>query len=181
MTTNCIIEPRNSYAARIFTTGEVGWSGVGHVAGGPGQAKDFSAIIKAAQVRAAPGWPTNLLWHAAGCAPAPVTACPQACARQRRWIAGASCCLACRQLPQEAPGFTSEPEDEGKEAQTVLTGFARNAVLGVAGEVIKAVQEGHLKHIFLIGEGRALGWPGAGGSSAALLAALPSPQLLLSL
>ena len=25
------------------------------------------------------------------------------------------------------------------------------AVLGVAGEVVKAVQEGHLKHIFLVG------------------------------
>ena len=50
MTTNCIIEPRQSYSGRIFTTGEVGWSGVGHVNGGPNQRKDFSAIIKAAQV-----------------------------------------------------------------------------------------------------------------------------------
>ncbi|KAL4422506.1 hypothetical protein ABPG75_008703 [Micractinium tetrahymenae] len=52
---------------------------------------------------------------------------------------------------QEAPGFASEPEDNGEQPKTVLTGFARNAVLGVAGEVVKAVQEGHLKHIFLIG------------------------------
>ncbi|KAL4431026.1 hypothetical protein ABPG75_006282 [Micractinium tetrahymenae] len=53
------------------------------------------------------------------------------------------------QKAQEMPGFTHEPP-EG-EAKFVTTGFARNAVLGVAGEVVKAVQEGHLKHIFLIG------------------------------
>ena len=33
----------------------------------------------------------------------------------------------------------------------MLTGFARNAVLGVAGEVVKAVKGGQLRHIFLIG------------------------------
>ncbi len=71
----------------------------------------------------------------------------------------APCCLlASGALPpfgfmlQEAPGFVSEPEDQGEQPKTVTTGFARNAVLGVAGEVVKAVQEGHLKHIFLIGE-----------------------------
>ena len=50
---------------------------------------------------------------------------------------------------QELPGFEYEPSES--EAKFVTTGFARNAVLGVAGEVVKAVQEGHLKHIFLIG------------------------------
>jgi hypothetical protein len=49
----------------------------------------------------------------------------------------------------EMPGFAWEPKEE--EVKTVMTGFARNAVLGVAGEVVKAVQEGHLKHIFLVG------------------------------
>ena len=49
---NCIVEPRITYKDRIFTTGEVGWAGVGHVHGGAGQKKDFSAIIKAAQVGA---------------------------------------------------------------------------------------------------------------------------------
>eukprot|EP00887_Chlorella_sp_A99_P004561 scaffold84.g4561.t1 len=100
MTTNCIIEPRASYAARIFTTGEVGWEGVAHVPGGPRQRKDFSAVIAAAQ---------------------------------------------------EMPGFAWQPEEEGQAPATVTTGYARNAVLGAAGEVGKAVQEGHLKHIFLIG------------------------------
>ena len=33
----------------------------------------------------------------------------------------------------------------------MTTGFARNAVLSVAGDVVKAVQDGHLKHIFLVG------------------------------
>lgn len=50
-------------------------------------------------------------------------------------------------LPQALPGFTEEPA----EPKFVLTGFARNAVLGVAGEVVDAVKQGHLKHIFLIG------------------------------
>jgi hypothetical protein len=50
MTTNCISEPRSSYADRMFTTGEVGWAGVTHIEGKPGQAKDFSSLIKMAQV-----------------------------------------------------------------------------------------------------------------------------------
>lgn len=98
MTTNCIIEPRHSYSDRIFTTGEVGWSGVPHIEGEMGKTKDYSKVIEKAQ---------------------------------------------------ELPGFEWEPEES--EAKFVTTGFARNAVLGVAGEVVKAVQEGHLKHIFLIG------------------------------
>lgn len=49
--------------------------------------------------------------------------------------------------PQALPGFTEEPA----EPKFVLTGFARNAVLGVAGQVVDAVKQGHLKHIFLIG------------------------------
>ena len=91
MTTNCIIEPKSSYADRIWTTGEVssssrgssgraggvegaappamqlehpispahaspahvqvGWPGVGHIAGKPGETKDYSAIIEKAKVR----------------------------------------------------------------------------------------------------------------------------------
>jgi hydroxylamine reductase len=98
MTTNCIIEPRQSYKDRIFTTGEVGWSGVSHIEGKIGQTKDYSAVINKAL---------------------------------------------------EMPGFTEEPAES--EAKFVTTGFARNAVLSVAGDVVKAVQDGHLKHIFLIG------------------------------
>ena len=48
---------------------------------------------------------------------------------------------------QELPGFTHEPE----EPRFVTTGFAHNAVMSVAGLVVDAVKQGHLRHIFLIG------------------------------
>ncbi|KUO53243.1 MAG: hydroxylamine reductase [Desulfitibacter sp. BRH_c19] len=43
-------------------------------------------------------------------------------------------------------GFTSD-ENKG----TVMVGFARDAVLGVADKVVEAVKSGALKHIFLVG------------------------------
>jgi hydroxylamine reductase len=43
MTTNCIQAPRDSYKARIFTSGLVSWPGVAHIKNG-----DFSPVIKAA-------------------------------------------------------------------------------------------------------------------------------------
>jgi len=46
----------------------------------------------------------------------------------------------------ELPGFTEE-SDFG----TVTTGFARNAVLGVADAVIDAVKQGQIRHFFLVG------------------------------
>ncbi len=49
MTTNCIQAPRESYKARIFTTGLVEWPGVKHVKNG-----DFKPVIDAAL--AAPGF-----------------------------------------------------------------------------------------------------------------------------
>jgi hydroxylamine reductase len=51
------------------------------------------------------------------------------------------------------PGFAA---DTGKGS--VLTGFARNTVLGVAGKVIDAVKSGEIKHFFLVG--------GCGGAKA---------------
>jgi hydroxylamine reductase len=44
------------------------------------------------------------------------------------------------------PGFP-----EGTEGKTVMVGFARNAVLGVAGAVVDAVKQGKIKHFFLVG------------------------------
>jgi hydroxylamine reductase len=44
MTTNCIQKPRDSYKARIFTTGLVGWPGVEHLP----DRNDFSPLIDAA-------------------------------------------------------------------------------------------------------------------------------------
>jgi len=45
-----------------------------------------------------------------------------------------------------APGFA---EDEPEKSITV--GFGHNAILGLAGKVIAAVQSGKLKHFFLVG------------------------------
>ncbi|UCD34618.1 MAG: hydroxylamine reductase [Nitrospiraceae bacterium] len=46
----------------------------------------------------------------------------------------------------ELPGF---PEDVS--GKTVMTGFARNAVMGVAGKVIDGVKSGDIRHFFLVG------------------------------
>jgi len=49
MTSNCIVEPKKSYASRIFTRRSVGWPGVTHIEG-----NDFSALVASAQK--APGF-----------------------------------------------------------------------------------------------------------------------------
>ncbi len=90
MTTNCIQKPRETYQARIFTTGLVAFPGVTHVSN-----DDFSPVIEAA--------------------------------------------LA-------ADGFAEDGEDK-----TIMIGFARNTVLGVAEKVINAVKAGQIRHFFLIG------------------------------
>jgi len=54
----------------------------------------------------------------------------------------------------EMPGFS-----DNQEGQTILTGFARNAVLSVADKVIEAVKNGDIKHFMLVG-----GCDGARGS-----------------
>jgi len=46
----------------------------------------------------------------------------------------------------ELPGFT-----EDRSGKTVTVGFARNAVLSVAGAVVDAVQSGHISHFLLVG------------------------------
>jgi hydroxylamine reductase len=46
----------------------------------------------------------------------------------------------------ELPGFA-----EDTNGKTVMTGFARNAVLGVAGAVIDAVKNKQIRHFFLVG------------------------------
>ncbi|GBD95794.1 MAG TPA: hydroxylamine reductase [Nitrospirae bacterium] len=45
----------------------------------------------------------------------------------------------------ELPGFT-----EDVPGKTVMTGFARNAVMGVADKVIEAVKSGAIRHFFLV-------------------------------
>ena len=46
----------------------------------------------------------------------------------------------------ESPGF-----QEDKNGKTVMVGFARNTVMGVADKVIDAVKGGAIKHFFLVG------------------------------
>jgi hydroxylamine reductase len=46
----------------------------------------------------------------------------------------------------ELPGF-----QEDSDGKTVMVGFARNTVLGVAGKVIDAVKSGAIRHFFLVG------------------------------
>lgn len=46
----------------------------------------------------------------------------------------------------ELPGFTAD-----SNGKYVMTGFARNAVLGVAEKVIEAVKAGQIKHFYLVG------------------------------
>ncbi len=49
MTTNCLVQPKESYQDRLFTTGLVGWPGVAHIPDRkPGEQKDFSPVIEAA-------------------------------------------------------------------------------------------------------------------------------------
>lgn len=48
MTSNCIQKPKETYQARIFTTGPVQWPGVAHVSAGANGATDFKPVIEAA-------------------------------------------------------------------------------------------------------------------------------------
>jgi hydroxylamine reductase len=91
MTTNCIIEPRQSYKHRIFTRSVVGWPGVSHIEG-----DDMSAVVRAAM---------------------------------------------------ETPGF----EETEQKAAFLTTGFARNAILGVADKVVQAVKDKKISRFFVIG------------------------------
>ena len=55
MTTNCITPPKDSYKARVFTTGNAAFVGVKHIADRPdGGEKDFSAVIEMAKGCKAP-------------------------------------------------------------------------------------------------------------------------------
>ncbi len=55
MTTNCIVPPRDSYKAKLFTTGMAGYPGCQHIADRPnGGKKDFTALIAAARASQPP-------------------------------------------------------------------------------------------------------------------------------
>ena len=69
VTTNCIVPPRDSYRARLYTTGLTGFPGVTHIDAGPGGKKDFSALIAQAKTcsppKELPGFGPDLI---TGCA-----------------------------------------------------------------------------------------------------------------
>ena len=54
VTTNCIVPPKDSYKARIFTTGPAGYPGVRHIPGQQDGKKDFSQIIALAKTTQPP-------------------------------------------------------------------------------------------------------------------------------
>ena len=54
MTTNCIVPPKDSYKARMFTTGAAGFPGCMHISGENGTEKDFTPLIELAKTCAAP-------------------------------------------------------------------------------------------------------------------------------
>jgi hydroxylamine reductase len=55
MTTNCLVEPKESYRDRLFTTGVAGWPEMPHIAERmAGGQKDFSAVIAAALAGGSP-------------------------------------------------------------------------------------------------------------------------------
>jgi len=54
MTTNCIVIPKNSYKARLFTTGATGMPGCTHIESFDNGIKDFSEIIEMAKKCSAP-------------------------------------------------------------------------------------------------------------------------------
>nr|MDA3885223.1 hydroxylamine reductase [Candidatus Delongbacteria bacterium] len=54
-TTNCLIPPKDSYKDRVFTTNNVGFDGVKHIAmPAKGEAKDFSAVVALAKTLPSP-------------------------------------------------------------------------------------------------------------------------------
>ncbi|MEI9479735.1 MAG: hydroxylamine reductase [Deltaproteobacteria bacterium] len=90
MTTNCLQKPGDTYKDHVFTTGQVGWPGIVHIAD-----RNFKPVIEKAL--ALPGFPAD------------------------------------------------------KDGKSVMVGFARNTVLGVAGKVIEAVKSKAIRHFFLVG------------------------------
>lgn len=54
MTTNCIVPPKDSYKARVFTTGSSGFTGCTHIEKDENGNKDFSVIIEMAKKLPAP-------------------------------------------------------------------------------------------------------------------------------
>lgn len=95
MTTNCLMQPRESYKDRIYSTSVVGWEGIKHIKADENGYKDFSEIINKAL---------------------------------------------------ELGGY-----DEDEECKEILVGFGYKATLSNAEKIVSAVNDGNIKHFFVIG------------------------------
>ena len=123
-TTNCLMPPKASYADRVFTTDVVGYPEIKHIAAG-GDKKDSSIIDKA------------LGLFGIG-------------SQEKDGLTKDFTPVINKAL--ELGGWQEDRPFTGINGGTeVMTGFARNAVLGVADKVIDAVKAGHIKHFFLVG------------------------------
>ena len=95
MTTNCLMQPRESYKDRIYSTSVVGWEGIKHIKADENGYKDFSEIINKAL---------------------------------------------------ELGGY-----DEDEECKEILVGFGHKATLSNVEKIVSAVNDGNIKHFFVIG------------------------------
>ena len=95
MTTNCLMQPRESYKDRIYSTSVVGWEGIKHIKADEDGYKDFSEIINKAL---------------------------------------------------ELGGY-----DEDEECKEILVGFGHKATLSNGEKIVSAVNDGNIKHFFVIG------------------------------
>ena len=95
MTTNCLMQPRESYKDRIYSTSVVGWEEIKHIKADEDGYKDFSEIINKAL---------------------------------------------------ELGGY-----DEDEEYKEILVGFGHKTTLSNAEKIVSAVNDGNIKHFFVIG------------------------------
>lgn len=95
MTTNCLMQPRESYKDRIYSTSVVGWEGIKHIKADEDGYKDFSEIINKAL---------------------------------------------------ELGGY-----DDDEEYKEILVGFGHKTTLSNAEKIVSAVNDGNIKHFFVIG------------------------------
>lgn len=117
--------PKPSYEDRIFTTSVVAYPGLKHIENAKGNEEEPSFVRKMARML--------------GLATEPVSS------EYKDFTPVINKAL-------ELGGWSEDKQFTGINGGTQLTtGFARNAVLGVADKVIEAVQGGAIKHFFLVG------------------------------
>jgi hydroxylamine reductase len=124
-TTNCLMPPKASYADRVFTTDVVGYPDIKHVPGANAAKDSASFLDKALELLGIGSQGKNGL--------------------QKDFSPVINKAL-------ELGGWQEDKHFTGINGGTeVMTGFARNAVLGVADKVIDAVKAGAIKQFFLVG------------------------------